>query len=182
LMLVTAGIVVSAVLLRQRLDAVLSDVDGLANQLEETRNNLSDTQQELDDTKQALEELETDTQAAILALAADSEAALLALETRMVYGFHAQQAMAETTKAIQSLTQDDLGQARREITALRASLVAAAGFASEEDAVLLSDLESRASQAEADLTINAFAAQQTLEVIWRDLDELTASLSAQAAP
>ena len=111
-------------------------------------------------------------------LAEESEAARAALERQLTYQLFLQQAQNETAKAILSLTLDDIGQARREISTLRASLVSAAEVARESDVDTLIDLETRASRAETDLSTNTFASQQTLEVIWRDLDELT---GAQAA-
>jgi len=165
LLVVLAGLVVSALLLRMRLNAVLSDVDSLDARLSETQAELETTRSELENTRQTLRKL-----------AEESAAARAELEANLRYRLLMQQAEAEAAKALLSLNIDDIGQARREIGALRASLVAATALASEEDMATLSDLETRASRAEADLSSNAFASQQTLEVIWRDLNELNATL------
>ena len=175
LLVVLVGLVVSGALLRTRLNAALGEVEGLSARL-------NDTQTELEQTRAALEQLQTDldnTQAALDDMAGESARVRSELEAQMRYRLLLQQAQIDTAKAILSLTQDNSGQARREIAALRASLAAAAGLASAEDAATLADLEARASQAEADLDGNVFASQQTLEVIWRDLNALSASLLAE---
>jgi hypothetical protein len=168
MLVVIAGLVLAAVLLRMRLDAVLSEVDSLDGRLRESQTALAQTQADLMGTQQDLEDL-----------ADESETARAVLEQRLGYGLLLQQAQNETTKAIASLMLDDVGQARREMTSLRATLVSAAQLASEADAATLSDLESRASNAEADLNTNTFASQQTLEVIWRELNELSAVFLAE---
>jgi chromosome segregation ATPase len=168
MLVVITGLVLAAVLLRTRLDAVLSKVDGLDAQLGDTQNDLSETQADLSKTQQELRDL-----------AEESEAARAVLEQELSYALLLQQAQNEATKAIVSLTLDDVGQARREVTSLRASLVRATELAGETDAVTLSDLEARASGAEADLNTNTFASQQTLEVIWRELNELSAEFLAE---
>jgi len=164
---VIAGLVLAAVLLRMRLDAVLSEVDSLDGQLREAQADLAETQADLADTQQDLNDL-----------ADESAAARAELEQQLSYGLLLQQAQNETTKAIASLMLDDVGQARRELTALRATLVSATELASEADAATLSDLEARASSAESDLNSNTFASQQTLEVVWRELNELSATFLA----
>ena len=171
MLVVVVGLVVSAVLLRLRLDAVLSQVDSLNAQLKDTQSELGLTQSDLAQTQTDL----ANTQQALESLATASADARAQLAEQMHYYLLLQQAQGETSKAILSITQDDLGQARREITALRASLVAATALGTTEDIAVLADLESRAGQAEADLNANSFASQQTLEVIWRDLDGLSAT-------
>jgi hypothetical protein len=139
MVVVIAGLVLAAVLLRMRLDAVLSEVDSLDRRLRETQTDLGETQVDLLGTQQDLNDL-----------ADESEAARAVLEQELSYGLLLQQAQNETTKALVSLMLDDVGQARREMTSLRASLVSAAGIASEEDAATLLDLETRTSGAETD--------------------------------
>ena len=168
MLVVIAGLVLAAVLLRMRLDAVLSEVDSLDTRLRESQTALEETQADLLGTQQDLEDL-----------ADESKTARTELEHQLSYGLLLQQAQNETTKANASLMLDDVGQARREITSLRATLVSAAQLASEADAATLSDLEERASSAEADLNTNIFASQQTLEVIWRKLNEMSAAFLAE---
>jgi len=171
LLVVVVGLVVSAVLLRLRLDAVLSEVDNLDAKLQDTQAELVQTQADLDQTRTDLE----NTQQELEALAASSAKARAELAAQMKYDLLLVQAQEETSKAILSIMQDDLGQARREITALRDSLTAATALATDADSATLADLETRAGQAEADLNANSFASQQTLEVIWRDLNEMSAT-------
>ena len=175
LLVVLVGLVVSAALLRLRLDAVLSEVDSLNGRLQDTQAELAGTQADLDQTRTDLE----NTQQELEALAASSAKARADLAAQMQYNLLVVQAQEETSKAILSIMQDDLGQARREITALRASLVAATALATDADSATLADLETRAGQAEADLNANSFASQQTLEVIWRDLNGLSATLLSE---
>jgi len=176
LLVVLVGLVVSAALLRLRLDSVLTKVDSLNGQLQDTQAELARTQADLDQARTDLE----NTQQALDALTTSSAKARADLAAQMEYNLLVVQAQEETSKAIVSIMQDDLGQARREITALQASLAAATALATDADSATLADLETRAGQAEADLDANSFASQQTLEVIWRDLNGLSAtSLSEQ---
>jgi uncharacterized membrane-anchored protein YhcB (DUF1043 family) len=169
---VIAGVVISVVLLRMRLDVVLSEVDRLDAQLESVREELNQTQTGLNQTQTDLES----TQQALEDLAQANIKSQEELEARLHYYILLVQAQEVSSKAILSITEDDLGQARREIITLRAALVAASGLASEEDIVILADLEQRAAQAESDLNNNSFATQQTLEVIWRALSELSTAV------
>jgi outer membrane murein-binding lipoprotein Lpp len=174
LMLVAvAGLALVAALLRMRLDTVLSDVDSLNAEVEDIQVELDQTQDELEQTQIEL----ANTHQALENLAEANAAARAELEVRLRYYVLLVQAQEESSKAILSIIEDDLGQTRRELTALRATLVAASGLASEEDIATLADLEQRAANAESDLNANSFASQQTLEVIWRDLNELSATVS-----
>jgi len=135
MLVVIAGLVLAAALLRMRLDAVLGEVDSLDNRLRQTQTDLVETQADLLDTQQDLKDL-----------ADESEAARAEFEQELTYGLLLQQAQNETTKAIVSLMLDDVGQARREMTSLRASLVSATELSSEADAATLSDLDGGAYQ------------------------------------
>jgi hypothetical protein len=164
LLVVVAGMIASAVLLRARFSAALGEIDALNTRVEEVEGNLAQTQADLAAAQQALEDQ-----------AADNAAALAALQQDMAYRLLLHQSEAQVVKALFSLGQDNIGQARREIGALRASLAAAAELAGDEEAAALLDLNERAAGAEDDLSDNAFAAAQALEVIWRDLDVLIAA-------
>lgn len=162
LFVVVVGVVFAAILLRGRLVSVLGEVDSLEARLVESQADLAQTQDDLADTQQELSNL-----------AEEAESERAALEQQLIYGLLLQQAQNQTMKAMLSLAQDDIGQARQEISSLRATLVGAVEIAAESDADTLADLEARASNAEADLSGNAFASQQTLEVIWRELNDLS---------
>jgi chromosome segregation ATPase len=172
LLFVAIGLIVIGAVASARFGALLGEVDSLNARLDEAQTALDQARVDLAQAQTDLDSLRQD----LSDLSEESASAQTALESQVRYGLLLQQAQNEVAKAIVSLAvEDDIGQARREITALRASLLAAADLADEASAAALADLEVRAGQAQADLSANAFAAQSTLEVIWHDLDELSAA-------
>jgi septal ring factor EnvC (AmiA/AmiB activator) len=172
LLVVVIGAIVSAALLGARFSAVLGEVEDMDARLNEALTDLEQAQSDLASTQSDLDDLSQELQN----LTEESARAQSELETQLRYSLLLQQAQNEVAKAIISLDQENIGQARREITALQASLLAAANLASGDDAAALDGLAERADQAEADLSDNAPASLYALEFIWRELDDLSTSL------
>jgi outer membrane lipopolysaccharide assembly protein LptE/RlpB len=172
LFLVVVGMVVSAMLLHRRFQTALDDIALLETRLEGTESELGRAVTDIENLGDEEDILRQD----LDDLSIDVDAKLRASQNHTTHLFLLYQAQTQTTKSLLSLMKDDIGQARQEVGNLQVTLTTSVSFANDQDARVLTDLVTRAGRVTEDLDKNAFAAQQTLEVIWRELDELIVEL------
>lgn len=162
LVLVVIGIGVAGFALRVRLSEAVERTHGLEADLDDLQDRLDKMESELEQTQEDL----------------------VAQRKQATYSMSLLRAQNQTVKAQVSLLGDDIGLARQELDAVVASLDEAKEVAGDEDASVesIEALQDRISQVQSDLANDdTFAAQQTLEIVWRDLDDILDEQLSQLA-